>query len=146
MSDAELGPGSVVAAYLAAGDRGDWDRMQACLSEDVITHSPGGMESVGLEAQRAAWTAAREGLRDLRHEVQSMLVSGEAVAARVVVTGVHVGPFLGIPATGAALRVDQALFARLASRRIAEMWEIVDTGTGLQQLGVLGKRSLSPGG
>ena len=108
MSDAEPGPGTVVTSYLAAGDRGDWDQMQACLSEDVVTHSPGGVESVGFEAQQAAWSAAREGLRDLCHEVQSVVVSGEAVAARVVVTGVHVGTFLGVPATGAAIRVDEA--------------------------------------
>lgn len=137
--------GDVVAAYLAAGDRGDWDQMQACLADDVVTHSPGAAVSVGIEAQRAASAAARRGLHGLRHDVQSVLVSGEAVAVRIVVTGVHVGPFLGIPATGAGIRVDQALFVRFRSRRIAEIWEIVDTGTGLQQLGVLVKQPLSPG-
>ncbi len=119
--------------------------MDAYLANDVVTHSPGGVEVVGLEANRASWSAARGGLRDLRHEVQAVLMSEDAIAARIVVTGIDVGPFLGIPATGASIRVDLALFVRVTSRRIAEMWEIVDTGTGLQQLGVLGKQSLSPG-
>lgn len=145
MSEADRALADVVAAYLAAGDRGDWDQMEACLADDIVTHSPGAVESVGIEAHRAAWSAARGGLQDLRHETQSVLVCGEAVAARIVVTGVHVGPFLGIPATGASIRVDQALFVRLRSGRIAEMWEIVDTGTGLQQLGVLVEQPLSPG-
>lgn len=73
-------------------------------------------------------------------------MSGESVAARIVVTGTHVGPFLGVPPTGAMLRVDQALFVRFQQRRIAEMWEVVDTGSGLQQLGVLGDVPLSPRG
>ena len=45
---------------------------------------------------------------------------------------------MGIPATGREVEVDQALFARLKEGRISEMWEIVDTGTFLRQLGVLG--------
>lgn len=145
MSQVDDGAADVVVAYLAAGDRGDWDQMEACLANDLVTHSPGGTTSVGREAQRASWSAAREGLQDLRHEVKSVLVSGESVAVRIVVTGTHVGPFLGVPATGVAIRVDQALFVRLRRRQIAEMWEIVDSGAGLQQLGVLGDQPLSPG-
>lgn len=145
MSHVVPGAADVVVAYLAAGDRGDWDRLAACLAEDVVTHSPGGTTTVGIDAQRVSWAAARAGLQDLRHEVQSVLVSEEAVALRTVVTGSHVGPFLGVAPTGALLRVDQALFVRLRRLRIAEMWEIVDTGAGLQQLGVLGDVPLTPG-
>lgn len=146
MSDVDVGTADVVVAYLAAGDRGDWAQMEACLVKDIVTHSPGGTTSVGIEAQRASWSAARAGLQDLRHKVKSVLVSGQSVAVRIVVTGTHVGPFLGVPATGATIRVDQALFVRLRRRRIAELWEIVDSGAGLQQLGVLGDQPLSPGG
>ena len=47
----------------------------------------------------------------------------------------HNGPFLGVEATGARVDVDQALFVRVEAGRIAEMWEVVDTGSGLRQIG-----------
>jgi hypothetical protein len=34
-------------------------------------------------------------------------------------------------------KVDQALFARLHDGQIIELWEVVDTGSGMQQLGLL---------
>ncbi len=146
MNSDDADTGAVVMAYLAAGDQGAWGAMERCLTKGVVTHSPGGSVSVGIEAVTASWAAAREGLKDLRHEVHSLLVSGDAAAARITVTGLHHGRFLGVERTGARLVVDQALFVRMESRQIAEMWEVVDTGAGLQQLGVLGEgQALAPG-
>lgn len=137
--------GAIVMAYLAAGDQAAWGEMERCLTKGVVAHSPGGSVSIGIEAVTASWAAAREGLKNLRHEVHSLLVSGDAAAARITVTGLHQGRFLGVEPTGARIVVDQALFVRMESRQIAEMWEVVDTGAGLQQLGVLGEQALSPG-
>ena len=145
MSSGHDDPGTLLRTYVAAGDSADLGRMEICLAERIVTHSPGGTEIVGIEAQRDAWAAAHEGLGDLKHEIQTLLVDGEHAVARIVVTGIHMGVFLGIPATGVTIRVDQALFVRAESGRITEMWEVVDTGTGLRQLGVLGDQPLSPG-
>ncbi len=144
MSDQHDDPGTLLARYVTAGDRRDFTSMSVCVAESVVTHSPGGKQSVGFPQLRRSWEAAHEGLRDLRHDVQEVLVSGTAAAARIVVTGIHAGPFLGIGATGAVVRVEQALFIRVASARITELWEVVDTGSGLRQLGVLGDQPLSP--
>ncbi|MBW3567021.1 MAG: type II secretion system secretin GspD, partial [Proteobacteria bacterium] len=35
--EADRALADVVAAYLAAGDRGDWDQMEACLADDIVT-------------------------------------------------------------------------------------------------------------
>ena len=64
------------------------------------------------------------------------------VAARISVTKVHTGRFLEIPPTRATIQVDQALFARIEDGRVDELWEIVDTGSGLRQLGVLRDQAL----
>jgi predicted ester cyclase len=128
-----------------AGDRGDFVDMRALLDERIVTHSPGGTERVGFEALRRSWAAAHEGLGDLRHDVQDVLVTGASAASRIVVTGVHSGPLLGVAGTWAVLRVEQALSVRVTSGRIAEILEVVDTGAGLRQLGVLGDQPLTPG-
>lgn len=41
--------------------------------------------------------------------------------------------------------VDQAIFVKVETSQIVEMWEIVDTGSGLRQLGILDDQALSPG-
>lgn len=137
--------GPLLTTYLAAGDRGDFPTMQSCLADEVVTHSTGGTDLSGFEALRRSWAAAHSGLSGLQHEVRGLWAEGESAAARIVVTGVHVGPFLGVAGTGSTLRVDQGLFVRVASGRIAEMWEVVDTGSALRQIGLLVGQPLSPG-
>jgi predicted ester cyclase len=74
---------------------------------------------------------------DIRHEIQDVLVSGSAEAARAVVTGTHERDFGGIAASGKRFKVDQGLFARIEDGRIIEAWEIVDTASLMRQLGAL---------
>ncbi len=142
----EASADEVLRQYLVAGDSRDFTKLEGLLATGLITHSPGDVKTVGLDSQIAAWTAAHQGLDDLRHEILGVVREGEtAAAARVRVSGTHNGPFLGIEPTGAQIEVDQALFVRVAGGRIAEIWEVVDTGSGLRQLGVLGDQTLSPG-
>jgi ketosteroid isomerase-like protein len=62
------------------------------------------------------------------------------------VAGTHDGAFLGIDPTGRPVTVDQALFVRVIDGRIAELWEVTDTGQALRQLGrVPDDQPLSPG-
>lgn len=136
---------SILRSYLAAGDRGDYSGLARWLDEGVVTHSPGGTTTHGIAAQTAAWASAHAGLGNLRHDVQELVVGEGSVAARVLVTGVHRGDFLGVPATGRAICVDQALFARIESGRILQLWEVVDTARGLQQIGAIADQPLAPG-
>lgn len=137
---------AVLRSYVAAGDSGNYSEMSRWLDEGVVAHSPGGVTIEGIEAHVASWAAAHAGLAGLRHEVQEVVAREQVAVARVVVTGTHRGTFLGIPATGRTVRVDQALFVHVDDDRIVELWEVVDTGTGLQQLGALSGQVLSPGG
>jgi predicted ester cyclase len=135
-------PAGVLRNYLAAGDHNELDEFERWLHPDVVVHSAGGMVSRGVSAQRATWTAAHSGLDGLRHLIEELVVAGNTVAARVVASGTHHGTFLGIPPTGNQVRVDQALFAHVRDGQITELWEIVDTGSGMQQLGLLVDQAL----
>lgn len=134
---ASLDPAEVLRNYLAAGDGAELDEFDRWLHSDVVVHSPGGSVTRGVRAQRDAWTAAHAGLDGLSHEIEELIVSDNMVAARVVASGTHHGTFLGIPPTGKHVRVDQALFASIREDQITELWEIVDTGSGMKQLGLL---------
>lgn len=136
----------LLRAYLAAGDGGDYQRMAGMVAPDAVCYAPGGGLLRGVDAWASAWVAAHEGLDELAHTVVSVTGTTDQAAARVRVTGIHTGAFLGVPPTERHLAVDQALFMTVASGRITQMWEIVDTGAGLRQLGVLSDgQALSPG-
>lgn len=131
--------------YVRAGDSRDLPTLRRLLHPDVITHSPGGTTTRDAEGNIAAWEAAHAGLDSLAHEIQAVVAMGDVAAGRVLVSGIHSGSFLGVGPTGARIEVDQALFVKVAASRIVETWEIVDTGSGLRQLGVLDDQALSPG-
>lgn len=127
----------MIREYLAAGDAGSESRLRRVVHAGIVTHSPGDVVLVGVEDLMASWATARRGLAELKHDIVAELHSGDLAAARVRVSGIHRGPFLGAPATGNRIEVDQALFARIVAGRIVELWEVVDTGSGLRQLGLL---------
>lgn len=136
-------PEDALRSYLAVGDAQQFDEFTRVLHDDVVVHSPGEATYVGIAAQVATWQAAHAGLSNLQHAIKLLVVTGDLVAAHVKVSGTHEGGFLGVEPTGSRLHVDQALFARVRGGRIHEMWEVVDTGEGLRQLGVLADQSLS---
>lgn len=133
---------SLLVAYVEAGDSKAYEALGDVLTRDIVTHTAGGSTLIGVDAQVSTWRTAHQGLSQLRHDVVDVVEGSGVVAGRVLVTGVHTGTFLGIPPTGRRIEVDQALFARVDGGRICELWEIVDTGSGLRQLGVLGDQAI----
>ncbi len=128
---------SLLHKWVAAGDAGDFDAFDDYLHSDVVVHAPLGLSTTGLDAEKEMWRAALNGLPDIRHDIEEAISVDSTIAARVVVTGTHRGEFLGIPGTGRAFRIDQAIFAHVRDRKVAEIWEIVDSAAFLQQLGVI---------
>jgi predicted ester cyclase len=133
---------SLLVAYLEAGDSQAYEALRDVLTPDIVTHTAGGSKLIGIDAHASTWRTAHQGLSRLRHRLIDEVDGSGVVAGRVLVTGVHTGTFLGIPPTGRRIEVDQALFARVERGRIGELWEIVDTGSGLRQLGVLGNQAI----
>ncbi|MFK7697065.1 ester cyclase [Paenibacillus sp. HJGM_3] len=76
----------------------------------------------------------REAFTDRRCEVEDLLVQGDKVAARIVITGTHSGTFAGNPPTGRAVRITQFREFRLLDGRVAEHRGWFDTGTLLPQI------------
>ena len=141
----------LLRSYLAAGDAFDRLALHRVLDPNVVTHSPGGEVVRGRDGLIAAWTAAHAGLAGLRHDVVDVVADDHRAVARVRVSGTHTGPFLGVPPTARRVEVDQTVWACVAPEadgsgdgRIVELWEVVDTGAGLRQLGVL-DHPLAPG-
>lgn len=91
-----------------------------------------------LAAQARRWMAAfRESFPDVQMEVVQLVAEGDAVAARFICSGTHLGVWRGHGPTGRRFRVDEVYFFAFADNRIANAWGIEDTFKRLRQLRLL---------
>ena len=117
---------SVLEDWFAAGDAGDFAKFDEYLHPDVVVHAPLGLSTQGIDAERNVWRAALAAIPDLRHEVQEVIVDGDRMAARLIVTGTLHGDFGGVRATGAPFEIDQIVISHLRDGKAAEVWEVAD--------------------
>jgi steroid delta-isomerase-like uncharacterized protein len=137
-------PDSFLRRWFAAGDAGDLDVFDDLLHQDVIVHAPLGFAMRGLEAEKASWRRALEGVPDILHDVQETVTEGSTTVARVVVSGTHRGDFAGLAGTGRRFEIDQVTFAHLRDGKAEEIWEVADTASLLEQLGRSGDQGGPP--
>jgi predicted ester cyclase len=64
-------------------------------------------------------------------------VGPDAVAARTTMTGTHLGPFFGLPATGRPVRVAQFTIERIRDGQIVAHHRLTDELTLQRQLGLI---------
>ena len=69
--------------------------------------------------------------------VEDLIGEGDRVVARVTTSGTHGGEFMGSPATGKRISVQEVDIFRIEDGRIAEGWTAVDFFGMLTQLGLL---------
>ncbi|HKY25341.1 MAG TPA: ester cyclase [Gaiella sp.] len=119
---------SLLERWLEAGDAGDVEAFHEFLHDDVVVHAPLGLSSRGIEAEKDVWRAAVAAIADLRHDVQEVIVDGDSMAARAIVTGTLVEAFAGVPPSGAPFRIDQVVFAHVRDGKASEVWEVADVG------------------
>jgi steroid delta-isomerase-like uncharacterized protein len=105
--------------------------------EDVIEQVPLPGQGPGLDGLKDILRAMRAGFPDIVFSIQEQVAEHDKVASRFEWAGTHRGEFLGIPATGRAVRVWGVVIDRLEDGRIKDTRIIMDTFGLLGQLGVL---------
>ena len=74
---------------------------------------------------------------DLEEDLQDITASGDTVATRWVLTGSQQQEFMGIPASGQAIRIEGMNFYRLRDGRVTDVWTQFDGVAMMQQLGAI---------
>lgn len=121
---------------------GSVDVIEELYSDDYVLDAP--FSSDGLPQEHAV-TSGRTGLRervelfrtafpDITFSVEEMLAEGDAVAARYIFRGTHLGPFGEIAPTGRTLSVTGILVAHFRAGTIYEAFSAFDSGDMLRQL------------
>jgi steroid delta-isomerase-like uncharacterized protein len=110
--------------------------------ENCITHQlrvgndPAGAPR-GPEAMKrhvADWLAS---FPDIHFTVEQMLAEGDRVMTQCHALATHSATWLGIPATGKAIKIQMFMVHRIARGRIVEDWVLVDSLGVFQQLGLV---------
>ncbi len=82
-------------------------------------------------------TYLRSAFRDLNFTIEDQIAEGDKVVTRWNATGIHLGEFAGVPATGKPVVITAINIHRVVDGQIQEGWLNWDGLGLLQQLGVV---------
>ena len=123
-------------------NQGDTTIVDSILVENPVDHmpTPPGMPT-GRAGLKQMIVSFRTAFPDMKMSIESMVSEGDRLAAYTVMTGTNTGEFMGMKATGKAVRVEGFDLIRFEGDRMAEHWGVNDDAGMMRQLGVSG----SPG-
>jgi steroid delta-isomerase-like uncharacterized protein len=83
------------------------------------------------------------GVPDLRFIIEDSIAEGDHVVIRWIAEGTHIGPLMGVPASGRPIRVFGMSWLRYQDGRIVEGWDSWSRGSLMQQ--IAGEAPAGPG-
>jgi steroid delta-isomerase-like uncharacterized protein len=92
---------------------------------------------LGRDGVKGAVTMIKTAFPDITIVVDEIVAEGERVVLRVTTRGTHLGPFMGMPATGRAMTMGGIMIYRVIDGLIVEDHEAVDEAGLLRQLGAI---------
>jgi steroid delta-isomerase-like uncharacterized protein len=103
------------------------------------------MEQPGPDGLRQVLAPFLSAFPDFAVTIEDIVGEGDKVVTRGVFTGTQRGAFMGIPATGTAVRVPYMDMWRVEDGKAVENWVRLDTLSLLQQLGAMPSPEQTPG-
>lgn len=124
----------LVRKWFEALSRHDVDVVADVVAGDFIHNSSTNQGRDGVRAELDYWFSA---FPDASVSVEDLIAEADRVVARVTSSGTHGGEFMGSPATGKRISVQEVDIFRIENGKIAEAWAAVDFFGMLTQLGLL---------
>ena len=118
-------------------NRGQLDAADRFFWEDMVEQAPFPGQGPGIEGLKDVVRGMRAAFPDLHWRVEEQLAEGDRVLTRFEWTGTHNGAFLGVDATGRAVKVWGMVIDRFQGDRIKETRLIMDTLGLMIQLGAV---------
>jgi steroid delta-isomerase-like uncharacterized protein len=117
-------------------NQGKIDSAGEYFRDDMVELVPFPGQGPGLEGLKGVLRGMLAAFPDMRWSVEEQVSEGEKVVTRFEWTGTHRGEFLGVAATGRAVRVWGVVIDRLDGGKIRETRLIMDALGLMMQLGV----------
>ncbi|WP_321915749.1 ester cyclase [Paraburkholderia sp. J11-2] len=118
-------------------NRGQLDAADRFFWEDMVEQVPFPGQGPGIEGIKDVVRGMRAAFPDMHWRVEEQLTEGDRVLTRFEWTGTHQGAFLGVDATGRAVKVWGMVIDRFQDGRIKETRLIMDTLGLMIQLGAV---------
>ena len=132
---------AIVETLVAAIDQGDEASVRSIVDEGLVSHGalgdvrgPDGF--IGIMLQNV-----RRGFPDAHVELVATVEEGDMVSFRLDGSGTHLGPFLGVAATGKTVRIRGIHHVRVNDGRIVEHWQGPDILAMLVDMGLFPPRA-----
>jgi predicted ester cyclase len=118
----------LVRSMFEAVNTDDPEHVDALLARSFLSYDLHGTRSrTGFKHYHAG---LRQSFPDVRlevHENIGVLVEGDLVALRTIITGTHKGDYAGIAPTGNRIQTSASHIFRVRDDQIVEHWQVVDT-------------------
>jgi predicted ester cyclase len=117
-----------------------WNRWDDALVDAVLAPSFAfrgslGTSTVGADEWRGYRDTVRAGSADFHNEVVTLVCEGSSAAARLLYSGTHTGPLLGVSPTGRRFEYAGAAFFAVVDGLLASAWVLGDLAGLRDQLG-----------
>ncbi|HEY7267936.1 MAG TPA: ester cyclase [Solirubrobacterales bacterium] len=103
----------------------------------MVDHTPAPDQEPTLAGFKEKVASFKAIFPDLEEDLQDIVASGDTVATRWAVSGSQQQEFMGIPASGQAIKVEGMNFYRLKDGRVTDIWTQFDGVGMMQQLGAI---------
>ena len=127
----------IITRFEPAFRAGDQATIDELCDPGLVDHNPAPGHEPTLAGFKEKVAFFRALFPDLEEDLQDIIASGDTVATRWVITGSLQQDFMGIPATGQAIRVEGMNFYRLKDGRVTDIWTQFDGAAMMQQLGTV---------
>ncbi len=120
-----------------------WDQRKLEVADEVIAEGAVNFDTgavpqpFGPEEMKGTVRMVTSGFPDNRHKVEEMFAEGDAVVARVTLTGTHEGEFMGMPPTGSKIEVNEIHIYKLEGGKAVEHRVGRDDLGAMRQLGAI---------
>lgn len=93
---------------------------------EIPFHYNGHTQDVTPESLPDLVALWRSAFPDLEMDLRHVIAQGDLVAVSLTLRGTHSGPWLGVPASGAEVSVEEMMVFRFERGLLVEMWEVFD--------------------
>ena len=114
--------------YGEMSQSGDIDTLvETYFTEDFVEHEEiPGLEETGRDIPKVMFRMMRGAIPDMRAEVELLIAEDDKVMAYGAFVGTHSGEFMGMPASGQAVRIPFADILEWRDGKIAGHWGVSD--------------------
>jgi steroid delta-isomerase-like uncharacterized protein len=120
------------------GTQRNWEKVwDELVAPDMVLHFNSFPDSiVGLEANKTFSKDLFQGFPKLKSTINNVVAEGDTVIYRSTLEGNQTGAFLGMPATGKNVKMNDFTMVKIQDGKIREMWYETNLLSLMKQLGL----------